>query len=197
MRRGRAAREERTEARRGPVGGAGSVPSPAANDAMGTRFQMRQRMVSIGDDFWIENEHGRKVFKVDGKAIRVRGTLIFEDPRGQELLKIQARIARVRDTMNIEDAGGSTAAVVHNALITPLRDRWQVDLPGRGEDMIVQGNILNHEYHIDLGRRQVAEVSKKWFRLRDSYGVQVAPGQNVPLLLAITVVIDMMAHEGR
>ncbi len=48
----------------------------------GNRYQMRQKMVSIGDDFWIENEHGQKVYKIDGKALRVRQTLIFEDAHG-------------------------------------------------------------------------------------------------------------------
>jgi uncharacterized protein YxjI len=157
---------------------------------------MRQRMVSIGQDFWIEDDRRRKVFKVDGKAIRVRGTLLFEDARGRELYKIQERLLRVRDTMNIEDAGGRTAAKVHNALITPLRDRWQIDIPG-GQNLSTQGNILNHEYRIERGRQRVATVSKKWFRIRDSYGVEVTPGEDAALLLAITVVIDMMAHSGR
>ena len=157
---------------------------------------MQQRMFSIGQDFWIENDRGQKVFKVDGKAIRIRGTLIFEDARGQELYKIQERIARVRDTMNIEDGRGRPAAKVHNALITPLRDRWQIDIPG-GQNLSTQGNILNHEYRIERGRQTIATVSRKWFRIRDSYGVEVAPGEDAALMLAITVVIDMMAHAGR
>ena len=68
----------------------------------GNRYQMRQKMVAIGDDFWIENEHGQKVFKVDGKALRVRQTLIFEDAHGNELCKIQERMLRVKDSMEIE-----------------------------------------------------------------------------------------------
>lgn len=127
---------------------------------------------------------------------RVRGTLILEDAHGHELYKIQERIARVRDTMNIDNAAGETAAKVHNALITPLRDRWQIDVPG-GQDLSTQGNIVNHEYDIERDRQRVATVSKKWFRVRDSYGVEVTPGEDAALLLAITVVIDMMAHEGR
>ena len=70
------------------------------------RYQMKQQMLSIGDDFWIENERGEKVYKVDGKALRVRKTLIFEDRTGKELCKIQEKMMRVRDTMDIEDAGG-------------------------------------------------------------------------------------------
>ena len=68
---------------------------------------MRQKLVSIGDDYWIENDHGERVFKVDGKALRIRKTLIFEDGHGSELLKIQERMLRVRDTMEIEDRTGT------------------------------------------------------------------------------------------
>jgi uncharacterized protein YxjI len=157
---------------------------------------MRQRMFSIGDDFFIEDDQGRRAFKVDGKALRVRSTLKFEDPNGRELYKIQEKLARVRDSMTIERSDGGVAAKVHNALITPLRDRWSIDVPG-GEDMSTKGNIVQHEYHIQQGRNTVATISKKWFRVRDSYGVEIAPGQDDALILAITVVIDMMAHKGR
>lgn len=176
--------------------GRAAGPMGRGRDSNGTRYQMRQRMFAIGDDFYIQDENGRRAFKVDGKALRIRSTLIFEDVDGQELYKIQEKMLRVRDTMNIEDAQGNVAAKVHNALITPLRDRWQITVPG-GENLSTQGNILNHEYHIDQGRQTIATVSKRWFRIRDTYGVEVAPGQDDALLLAITVCIDMMAHSGR
>jgi uncharacterized protein YxjI len=162
----------------------------------GTRYQMRQKMVSIGQDFWIENDQGQKAFKVDGKALRVRNTLQFEDAQGNEMCKIQERMLRVKDSMEIEGPGGERMAMVKKALITPVRERWTVKI-GDGPDLDVQGNILDHEYHIGEGRDKVAEVSKKWFRVRDTYGVAIDPGQNDVLLLAVTVAIDMMAHPGR
>jgi uncharacterized protein YxjI len=55
------------------------------------RYQMREKLVSIGNDFWIENQSGQKVYKVDGKALRVRDTLKFEDRQGNELCKIQEK----------------------------------------------------------------------------------------------------------
>jgi uncharacterized protein YxjI len=162
----------------------------------GNRYQMRQKMVAIGDDFWIENDKGQKVFKVDGKALRVRQTLIFEDTHGNELAKIQERMLRVKDSMEIEGPGGQQVAMVKKALITPVRERWVVKIKG-GPDLEVKGNILDHEYTIGEGRDKVAEVSKKWFRLRDSYGVAIDPGQDDIVILAVAVCIDEMAHEGR
>jgi uncharacterized protein YxjI len=153
---------------------------------------MVQKMVAIGDDFFIENDQGQRVFKVDGKALRVRETLIFRDMEGREICKIQERIARLRDSMEVEGPGGERLAMVHKAMITPLRERFVVKI-GNGPDLDVQGNLLDHEYRIG----NVATVSKKWFRVRDSYGVDIAPGQNDLVILAATVCIDQMSHGGR
>ena len=160
------------------------------------RYQMRQKLVSFGDDFWIENERGQKVYKADGKMLRVRDTLFFEDRNGRALCKIQTKVLRVKDSMEIEDPSRRRLAVVKKAIISPLRDRWTVKISD-GPDLDVQGNILDHEYDIGQGRDKIAEVSKKWFRIRDTYGVQIEPGQNDVVLLAVTVAIDMMAHEGK
>lgn len=159
-----------------------------------TRYQMRQKLVSIGDDFFIENEQGQKVFEVDGKALRIRDTLKIKDMQGNELCQIQEKLLRIKDTMEIEDPQGKTLAMVKKALITPFRDRWTVKVRN-GPDLSVKGNILDHEYTIEEGRRKVAEVSKKWFHLRDTYGVEIAPDQEDVLILAVTVAIDMMAHN--
>jgi len=161
---------------------------------MSTRYKIRQKLVSIGDDFWIENHEGKRVFKVDGKILRIRKTLVFEDVNGRKLCQIKERLLTIKDTMVIEDPDGKDIAVIKKALIAPLRDKWNVNVKGR-EDLVVQGNILDLEYDIKQGRKIVAEVSKKWFRLTDTYGVEIDEGQNDILILAIAVAIDMMAHE--
>ncbi len=159
------------------------------------RYRMREKLLSIGDDSWIEDESGRRAFKVNGKALRLRQTLLLEDDSGRTLLKIQDRPIRVREVMEIEDADGNNVAHVKKAMIAPLRQRYKVDLAGGGE-LTAQGNILDHEFEIEAGGSKVAEVSKRWFRIRDTYGVEVAPGQNDILILAITVCIDEMSRGG-
>jgi uncharacterized protein YxjI len=180
---GRDRRQERREERRG---GGDEV----------TRYQMRQRMISIGDDYVIENDRGERVFKLDGKALRVRKTIVFEDIDGRELCKIQERMLHIKDSMEIEDPGGRRMAMVQKAMVDPVRERWTVHVEG-GPDLRVQGNIVDHEYTIEGDRQRVAEVSKRWFRVRDTYGVEVAPGENDILILATTAVIDTMAHPDR
>ena len=157
------------------------------------KYRMREQMFAIGDDYWIETETGQPAFKVDGKALRVRKTLFLETPAGDEVFTIQKKIVSIRDTMEIERDGKSVATVA-KALLTPLRDRFSIDV-ANGEDMEAKGNIVDHEYEIEREGETVAQVSKRWFRMRDAYGIEVAEGQDDALILAVTVCIDQMSHE--
>jgi len=156
----------------------------------GPTFRMREKMMAIGDDYWIEDDDGNKVFKVNGKAARLRETFILEDTQGNELSKIQEKKLTVRDKMTIEC--GDAHATVRKRLLG-IRDHYIIEVDG-GEDLKAHGNIVNHEYEIERDGDTVAEVSKKWFRIRDSYGIQLAEDQDVPLILAIAVCVDAMAR---
>jgi uncharacterized protein YxjI len=161
--------------------------------AVGIRYRMREKLLAIGDDFWIDTEDDRHAFKANGKAVRIRSTFILEDPSGDELLKIQERKLRIRDTMAIEH-DGETVATVKKAVITPLRDRFTIELADGGE-LTAKGNVVDHEYEIERDGHKVAEVSKRWFRVRETYGIEVAPGEDDALVIATAICIDAMAGE--
>jgi uncharacterized protein YxjI len=163
------------------------------DDAAGTRYRMREKLFAIGEDFWIETEGGQPTFKVDGKALRVRDTLILKDATGADLFKAQAKKLHIHDTMKIEH-DGDTVATIKKALITPLRDRFSIELAD-GTELKAKGNIVDHEYKIECDGDTVAEVSKRWFRIRETYGIEVAPGQDDALILAVSACIDEMEER--
>ncbi|MCZ3386158.1 MAG: LURP-one-related family protein [Actinomycetia bacterium] len=154
-------------------------------------FQMREKVFAIGDDYWVEDSDGQKVYKVDGKAIRFRDTFILEAASGAELAVIKEKKLAVRDTMTIE-IGGREAKVKKRLI--GIRDRFNVDFD-EGDDYSAKGNFVDHEYEIERDGEKVAEISKKWFRVRDTYGVEIDGGQDVALILAVTVCIDAMSHD--
>jgi uncharacterized protein YxjI len=155
------------------------------------RFQMRERLIAIGDDYWVEDESGVKAFKVNGKAARLRDTWILEDASGAEVARIRERALSIRDAMKIELATGE--ATVKKALVG-LRDRFHVEVD-HGKDLKVHGNIVGHEYKIERDGDKVAEVSKKWFRVRDTYGIEIEGGIDPALVLAIAVAVDALTHD--
>lgn len=160
----------------------------------GARFQLKEKLWSIGDDSWILDEHDERIFKVNGKALRIRRTLVIEPRGGGELYKIQERKLRIKDTMVIETPEGATAATVKEKLISPIRHRLEAELAD-GTELEITGNILDHEYEIKNGKQEVATVSKKWIRVRDTYGIEIQPGHDQALILAIAVCLDSMVGD--
>ena len=158
----------------------------------GTRYRMREKVFAIGDDFWIATDADDHALKIDGKALRLRKTLVVQTPSGDDLYTVRERKLTVRDKMTIE-RDGDTVATIKKALIG-LRERYNVDVEGGGE-LHAKGNIVDHEYEIERDGRKVAEVSKRWFRVRDTYGIEVAPSENDAFLIAVAVCIDQMAHD--
>ena len=130
---------------------------------------------------------------MNGKVLRVRDTLVLETPNGEELFSVQSKMLHIRDTMNIERSGRKVASI-KKALVSPLRDRFSIDVED-GEDMEAKGNIVDHEYKIERDGDQVAEVSRRWFRIRDTYGVEIVPGEDDALVLAVVICIDQMTHD--
>jgi uncharacterized protein YxjI len=161
------------------------------DDEHGRRFVMREKLFSIGDDFWIEDEQGEKAYKVDGKALRARKTFKLQNASGNEVAEIQDRVLTVRGTMEIE-RDGEKLATVHKALIG-IRDRFDIDVEHQ-DDLSAKGNVLDHEFEIKRDGDVIATVSKKWVRVRETYGIEIAPGEDEALLLAVTVAIDELAR---
>src|SRR5215212_5302711 len=157
------------------------------------RYTMRQRLVSIGEDFDIADEHGKPVFKVDGKVMRLRDTFVLEDLQGREVATIREKKLALREGMNILREG-TTIATVRKARFTPFRDKFTIEVEG-GQAIAAQGNILHHEYELRRGDEAIALVSKRLFALRDTYGIETTPGEDDGLILAVAIAIDEMAHD--
>ena len=158
------------------------------------RYQMREHIFSFGDDFTVKDEGGRDVFHVDGKALSIGDKLIFKDMQGRELARIREKLLSIGKTYDITLADGSTTTVKKH-LFTLFRAAFTVDVPGPG-DLEAKGSFLDHEYTFTRGGSggAVATVSKRWFSIRDTYGVDIAPGENDVLILASAVVIDLCSH---
>jgi len=154
------------------------------------KFKMREDLMSFGDDYWIEDEHGDKAFHVNGKALRMRDTWALEDGQGREVASIKKH-SLGRDKIVIE-IGGRTATV--KKALVGIRDRFHVEVD-LGQDLKVHGHIADHEYEIERDGDKIAEVSKKWFRVRDNYGVEIEDDDDTVIVLAVTVAVDALAHD--
>lgn len=159
------------------------------------RYVMKEKLFSWGDDFYIKDDQGRDVFFVDGRALSIGKKLSFQDMSGNELAFISQKLLAWGPTYEVY-RGSQLAAVVRKSLFTFFHCKFTVDVPGP-DDLEAEGDLLDHEYSFSRSGRTVAYVSKKWFSWTDTYGVEIADGEDGILILASTVVIDVVCHEDK
>jgi uncharacterized protein YxjI len=157
------------------------------------RYLVRERLFSIKEDFWITDEHGNRIFFVNAKILTVHGTLELQDASGHKLATIKHKLLTFTDKMEIEH-DGHVEATVHKAVFSPLHHKSRIDLR-HGGHLEATGNILDKDFKIHEGHHEVAHISRKWFKIRDTYGVEVAPGQNDALMICIAVCLDRIHHD--
>lgn len=155
---------------------------------------MRERLFGIGDDYWIEDTDGRKVFLVDGKAMRVRDTFELKDAQGRIIVEIRQKLLSLRDTMLIERDGEQLAKVKRKRL-SLLRNHYRVTLVD-GTELDVSGKILDREFAVDYDGELLAQISRRWLTVRDTYGIDIVrEDADAGLLIAVAVCVIVLAEK--
>jgi uncharacterized protein YxjI len=152
---------------------------------------MREKLFSFGDDYSIRDEVGREVYFVDGKVLRIRQTLEMLDASGREVAVIRKRLISLGPVYEI--TRGNSVSVLSKHLFTLFRAKFTLDVPGPG-DLEASGSFLEHEFSFTRDGRTVATASKRWFKFADTYGIDVAEGEDDVLILASAVAIDLCLH---
>jgi uncharacterized protein YxjI len=153
------------------------------------RYIIREKFFHLGEDSIILNDAGQPVFEVDGKVLSLHDRLIVRDMAGNEVANVQRRLFTLTPTYEIS-RGGDTLATFRKHFFSPFVDRFTVDIPGP-DDLEMTGSLFEHEYTISRGSQVVAVVSKQWFSLTETYGVDIAPGLDDPLILACVLALDL------
>lgn len=159
------------------------------------RYVIRERFFRLGEDSDITDEAGRPVFIVDGKVLTLRDTVLVRDLDGNELAKVERKLIALRPTYHITNRGEELGEV-RKKLFSPFVDRFTIDVPGP-DDLEVTGSLFEHEYRIARGGQVVATVSKHWLSLTETYGVDIAEGEDDVLILASVLALDLAQDRER
>lgn len=159
------------------------------------RYVIRERFLRLGEDSEITDESGRPVLQVDGKVLSLRDRLVLNDTAGQEVATVHRKLVALRPSYEIT-VRGEEAADVRKHFFTPFRDRFTIDIPGP-DDLEMSGDLLDHEFTVTRGDDTVATVTKRWLSIRDTYGVDVAAGEDDLLILAAVLALDLAQERER
>jgi uncharacterized protein YxjI len=167
-------------------------PLATANDHE-ARYLVKEASLPIGYDYVVEDDQGDVAFKVDGKLLRIRETLIVNDAAGREILAIRGTLLGVKEVLNIS-RDDTTIATVRKARPEPGRDEYFAEVP-RKDRIEVIGNPAEHAYSLNYQGYTIATTSRPRLSLGGGYHVNVAIGQDHGVLLAITVCLDVMSRS--
>ncbi len=158
------------------------------------RYQVRGKVFTLAASFWITDENGNEAYYVDGHALQLRKTFELMDRDGIVLARIRKQLFKLRGTMDIERDGAVIATV--RQLFSPLRHRYEITLPD-GSALQATGSFSDMNWELAGSDRIVARISREWFKVRDTFGVEVEPGEDTALVLAIAICIDRLREEQR
>ncbi|MGW6407301.1 LURP-one-related/scramblase family protein [Streptomyces vinaceus] len=160
------------------------------------KYLVRDKLLALGDDYWIEDEDGRHAFLVDGKALRIRDTLELKDPDGHILITLREKLLGLRDAMTLE-RDERRLAVIRRKRLSLLRGHYLVKLI-EGTELDVSGRLLDREFKIEYEGELLALVSRQWYRIRETYAVDVVrEDADAALLIAVAVCVIRMAERER
>ena len=172
-------------------------PAPAAGaagqNATGQTFVLNQKLISMTGDLWIDDSNGNHAFEVDGKFLAVRRSLLLKDTSGQELYGINKSLAHVHKTFEVKQ-GDKVVMTIQKALMSFMGEHFTITAADGGQ-MKVTGNWAGREFHVQKDGTDVIYASRQFFSLHDAYGIQVAPGFDAPLALAIVVALEQIEKE--
>ena len=156
------------------------------------RYLIREKFWAWGDDFYILNENQERVFFVDGAAFSWGDKLSFQDMQGNELAYIAQKLLTFMPKYSIYRNGQLFAEVRKE--FTWFRKQFTLDVPGPN-DYTIDGSFWDHEFVFTRGGHTVATVSKRYFALTHTYGVDIADGEDDVSVLATCIVIDQVLHD--
>lgn len=158
------------------------------------RYRMKEKFWSWGNDFAIQDESGRDVYLVDGAAFSWGDKLSFQDMQGNELAFIAQKLLSMKPRYEIYRDGEKFAEVVKEW--SWFKSLFTLDVPGPN-DYTIAGSFWEHEYTFERRGETVAQVSKRFWSLADTYGIDVDDGEDDVAILSTCVVIDLVLHDDK
>jgi uncharacterized protein YxjI len=127
---------------------------------------------------------------VTGKIMALGDKLYFNDMEGNNLIYIEQKLWRLLAEYNMFENDEKIATVKRKFSFRP-----RFDITSKFGEITLDGNYWQHEFSIKRENYTMADVSKKWFSLSDTYGIEVYDTENTEFILALAIVIDQVLHD--
>ncbi|MCL5103519.1 MAG: LURP-one-related family protein [Armatimonadetes bacterium] len=157
------------------------------------RYIVNHRPPSWAGSQTIRDGYGHDVYKLDGRTLATGSELVFKEMTGRELAVIKRKVSEHHHDYELY-LGGDLFAIVSQDSFSFKHCEFR-PAPDTPAELLAEGNLLDHEYSFQRHGHHAAKVSKDWFSWANTYGVDVANGEDPVLILAAALVVDLCHHD--
>lgn len=158
------------------------------------RYHLRERAWSLTEAFLVRDDAGRPVFEIRGKFFHIGDNLMmYEHHSGQPVVQIKQRVLSLLPCYDIYRNDQHWARV--NEQLQLFGERFKIK-GDNGMAFHIQGDVWNWNFSVSDDRGNLlGQISRKLSIFRDSYAIDVATGVDVPFIIALAVVVEMVKEH--
>jgi len=145
---------------------------------------------TVGHRFVITDDAGALRYRVDDRLRGVAASAVLRDAAGAPLLTLEIRHQSLGPGVHLLRGTEVAGSVQVQRDLTIAGPELQIRAP---DDLELVGSLARHEYTLTRRDRVLVHVSRRWCpQRRHTYGADVVPSEDEPLLLAVVLALDML-----
>lgn len=148
------------------------------------RLIIDQKLLSIREKFFVKDEMGNDLYEVTGSLFEIPKSFSIRNRSGVELAKVWKKPISFLPKFFLE-IGGTQVAVIQKEF-TFFKSRYHIE----GQGIEIHGNLWDMNFEIFKNGHLSGRVDKEWFKIRDTYAIEIADERDELLTLGIVLAID-------
>src|SRR6266568_11911 len=159
------------------------------------KFHIKEKAWSFREKLIVRDEQGNPIYEIKGKFFHIGDNLVIHNlSTHEESAHIKQHVMHVTPHYEIYHQGAKWASL-HEKLLHMFGERFKIKLEN-GEELHISGNIFNWDFTVsDSQSNLLAQIGKEISLIRDCYAVDIAKDIDVPLMIALAVVIEMVREH--
>ena len=148
------------------------------------KLYIKEKVFSWGDKFYVKDALGNDRYVVEGEVFTLGKKLHVYDMLGREAAFIKQELMTFLPRFTVWSGGEEIAQVKKE--FSFLVPRYSIE----GLGWVIEGSFWEHDYRITQNGSPIVTITKEWMTWGDSYELDIAPGADEILALAVVLTID-------
>lgn len=147
------------------------------------KLYIKQKVLTLGERFTVWDENNEAAYYVEGSFLKIPKQFIIYNTLGEKEAVIDRHLFRLFARYDIHTESSFVTVKRH---LSFFRQSFSIE----GINWRVEGDFLNHHYSIYERNMPIMTLRKHWFKIGDSYELDIRNQEDAVLALALAIAID-------